>query len=125
MELTFYSMCLEFVVLGLLWYVVCPVVGIVGWTGLVSVSLSLCFLSLSLSLALSFLSSCLDFCPCLSIPLSLSLSRSISLALFRCLYLSLAAYSGADPAADDRSVEVCGLAPGVRHCLERRRDVGG
>ena len=100
----------------------CPVVGIVGWTGLVS--LSLCFLSLSL--ALSFLSICLDFCLCLSISLSLSLSLSlyISRSLSLSLSFSLAAYSGADPAADHHSFEVCGLAPGFPHCLERRRDVG-
>ena len=94
----------------------CPVVGIVGWTGL-SLSLSLSALSLSLSLCPSFL--CLDFCLCLSHPLSLYL------ALLRFLYL--AAYSnivGADPAADYNSLEVCGLAPGFPHCLERRWDVG-
>ena len=92
--------------------------------------LSLSASSLSLSLALSFLSLCLDFCLCLSISLSLSLSLS-SLYILRSPLLSLsfspAAYSGADPAADHHSFEVCGLAPGFPHCLEtleRRRDVG-
>ena len=98
----------------------CPVVGIVGWTGLVS--LSLCFLSLSLSLCPSFLS------VSISVSVSLYLSPSLSLYISRSLSLSLsfslAAYSGADPAADHHSFEVCGLAPGFPQGLERRRDVG-
>ena len=65
----------------------CPLVGIVGWTGLVSVSLSLLPLSLSLSLCPSFLS--VSISVSVSLYLSPSLSRSISLALFRFLYLSL------------------------------------
>ena len=103
-------------------------VGIVGWTGLVSLSLSASSLSLSRFVLPFALSRFLSLSLYISLPLSLS--RSIFLALFRFLYLSLAAYSGADLAADHHSFEVCGLAPGFPHCLEsrvgmlgRRRDV--
>ena len=87
-----------------------------------SLSLSLLPLSLSRFVLPFSLSRFLSLSLYISLPLSLSLyiSRSLSLSLS----FSLAAYSGADPAADHHSFEVCGLAPGFPHCLERRRDVG-
>ena len=90
-------------------------------------SLSASSLSLSRFVLPFSLSRFLSLSLYISLPLSLSLSLYISRSLSLSLSFSLAAYSGADPAADHHSFEVCGLAPGFPHCLEtleRRRDVG-